>query len=269
MKEKIQSIYRAYVRRCMWLMLLVLLSLPSFAQDDAGFTADRPGATTGTDVLPKGRMQWETGMGMEKVKVKSEKFLSESWSTTWTVNTSLLRWGFSDTAELRVQGDWLQTSADGEHYGGLANVAVGTKVRIYDGWRAWPAISLLGNVLIPGGSHARYLPAHWGGQMGLLLQHPLTSWLSLGYEADLHWSDAARPTVFFGLCLGFSLAPRLSLAVEEYNYNTSDGTDCWTEIALSYQLAPRLQLDLGTDVCLRHFRQYHNVMVGVAWQITK
>jgi hypothetical protein len=59
------------------------------------------------------------------------------------------------------------------------------------------------------------------------------------------------------------------LAVEEYNYNTSDVTDCWSEIALSYQLTPRLQLDLGTDISLSHFLDYHNVMAGVAWQLTK
>ena len=247
-------------------VLLLLLAWPVLyagAQETTPFTADRPGATTGVDVMPKGRVQWETGVAWEHSKLEGPA------ATTWTLNTSLLRWGFSDTAELRLQGDWLQTSAAGDHFSGLANVAVGTKVRLFEGWKAVPAISLQGHVLVPGGSEAHYLPAHWGGQLGLLFQNELTSWLSLGYEGDLVWSDTSRPTAFFGLCLGFALSSRLSLAVEEYNYNTSDGTDCWSEIALSYQLTPRLQLDLGTDISLSHFLDYHNVMAGVAWQLTK
>lgn len=209
------------------LILLVHLALYAGAQEEVCFTADRPGATTGVDVVPKGRVQWETGMAWERSRLEGPS------ATTCTLNTSLWRWGFSDTAELRLQGDWLQTSTEGEHFSGLANVGIGTKVQLFEGWRAVPAISLLGNVLVPGGSDASYLPAHWGGQLGLLFQNELTSWLSLGYEGDLVWSDTARPTVFFGLCLGFSLASRLSLAVEEYNYNTSGSTDCWSEVALS------------------------------------
>lgn len=246
------------------ILLFVTLPLQALAQsEETGFTADRPGATTGPDVLPRGRVQWETGVGWEHTKIDDPAAIN------WTVNTSMLRWGFSDMAELRLQADWQQSSAGGRHYGGLANVAVGTKVRLFDGWKAIPTISLLGNVLVPGGSDANYLPEYWGGQIGLLFQNQLTPWLSLGYQGELTWSDKQRPTAFFGLCLGFALSDRLSLAVEEYNHNTSDGTDCWSEVALSYMLTPRLQVDIGTDISLSHFKDSHNLMIGLAWQITK
>ena len=74
-------------------ILLALLPLLASAQsEEVGFTADRPGATTGTDVLPKGRMQWETGIGFERSKLDGPAV------NTWTLNTTLLRWGFSDYA---------------------------------------------------------------------------------------------------------------------------------------------------------------------------
>ncbi len=251
-----------------YLKLLLLFAfgtstLSTFAQEEEGFMADRPGATTGIDVMPKGRFQWETGVGWERSKMDGIA------TTTWTLNTSLLRWGISDHAELRLQGDWLRTKNDEVNYGGLSNIAIGTKVHLFDGWKAIPGISLLANVLVPGGDDHHYLPANWGGQIGLLFENTLTPWLSLGYEGDLIWSDAQRPTAFFGACLGFQVSERLSLIVEEYNFNDSDGTKCWMELGAAYQLSDRVQIDLGTDISLQYPKRFGNVMLGVAWQITK
>ncbi len=105
--------------------------------------------------------------------------------------------------------------------------------------------------------------------MGLLFQNPITSWFSLGYEADLIWSEESRPTVFYGVCLGFSATDRISVALEEYNENTAEGTDCWAEVSFAYQVTPRLQLDLGTDIYLNHPGRCHNLSLGLAWQLTK
>ena len=253
-------------------LLLALLPLCAMAQseEEAGFTADRPGATTGVDVLPKGRVQWETGIGYERSKMDGPA------ATTWTLNTSLLRWGISESAELRLQADYLYSNCEGVHTNGLSNVAIGTKVKLYDGWGAVPAVSLLGNVMFPdrclpsfGGDGGGLLPEEWGGQMGLLFQNELTSWLSLGYETDLIWSDAAKPTFFWGACLGFQLNDRLSLMAEEYNYQYSDSHENWVELGAAYMLTPRLQLDLATDISLNYPKRYFNLMVGVAWQITR
>lgn len=245
-------------------LLLALLPLSALAQsEEAGFTADRPGATTGVDVLPKGRVQWETGIGYERSKMDGPA------ATTWTLNSSLLRWGISESAELRLQADYLYTDIEDTHVKGLSNVAFGTKVKLFEGWKAVPAVSLLGNIFVPGGSDAEFLPEEWGGQMGLLFQNELTSWLSLGYETDLIWSDAAKPTFFWGACLGFQLNDRLSLMAEEYNYQYSDVHENWVELGAAYMLTPRLQLDLATDISLNYPKHYFNLMVGIAWQITK
>lgn len=252
------------MKKVIVLLLVTLLPLSALAQsEEAGFTADRPGATTGVDVLPKGRVQWETGIGYERSKKDGPA------ATTWTLNTSLLRWGISESAELRLQADYLYSSCEGAHTNGLSNVAIGTKVKLFEGWKAVPVVSLLGNVLVPGGSNAEFLPKEWGGQMGLLFQNELTSWLSLGYETDLIWSDAAKPTFFWGACLGFQLNDRLSLMAEEYNYHYDGFHENWVELGAAYMLTPRLQLDLATDISLNYPKRYFNLSIGVAWQITR
>ena len=243
-------------------IVLAQLSLMAAAQD-TGFSADRPGVVSDPGVLPKGRLQWETGMIWEFDN------LSGNHAHTWTVNESLLRWGFSGFAELMVQGAWCETFEDGRVYDGLDVLAIGAKAKLFEGWKAVPAISLFGNVLVPGGGNSAYLPEHVGGQMGLVFQNKLTSWLALNYEADLIWMDESRPTVFFGLAFGFTLNDRLSLVVEEYNHNTAKGTECKVGLGLGYQVASRVQLDMGANLSLNHFTDYCCVSLGVSWQITK
>lgn len=246
-----------------WVLLLILFPLLTFAQveDENTFTADRPGATNGVDVLPKGRLQWETGIGFERSK------LDGPTTKKWTLNTSTMRWGFSDYAELRLQGDWLFDSCEGEHHNGLSNVAIGTKVRLFDGWNAIPAMALLAHVFIPGNNE--FMPEHWGGQVALAFQNELAPWLSLGYEGNLTWSDSDRPEFFYGACLCFAFAERWQLLTEEYNCNNSDGTENWVELGVAYQLTERLQLDMSTDFNLNYPRRFCNQSVGLSWQITK
>ena len=85
------------------LSFILVSSIDAYAQDE-GFTADRPGATTGVDVLPKGRLQLESGFALEHTNLDAPS------ENKWTFNTSMLRWGFSDYAELRLQAAWLNTN---------------------------------------------------------------------------------------------------------------------------------------------------------------
>lgn len=247
-------------------LLFLFLPLVISAQESEaeGFTADRPGATTGVEVLPKGRLQWETGFGWERSRISGE-----AATTIWTLNTSLLRFGISESAELCFQAERLLMTYGGYREGGFANVAIGTKMKLFEGWKAVPVVSMQANVLVPGGKDATFLPEVWGGQLGLLFQNQLTPWLSLGYEGDLLWYDDSRPMAFYGVSLGFQLTDRLLLCAEEYNEYTRDGTSSWIDIGIGWQVARRVQLDIGSDFSLNHFGKYHSLMIGMAWQITK
>ena len=233
------------------------------AQEAEEFTADRPGATTGPTVLPKGRVQLETGFGWER------SALEGPWATTWTVNTSMLRWGFSDMAELRLQANYLISKQGGERDFGFDSVFFGTKARLHEGGKIMPAISLMANVMVPGKKGSAFLSDRWGGQMGLLFENTLAPWCSLGYEADLIWNGYGSPEVFFGACLGFQPWERLSIQVEEYNIGGGGSVQCWSELSLGFQAAPRLQIDLASDLCLSSPDRYGVLMVGLSWQITK
>lgn len=245
-------------------LLLILLLFPGrlFAQDEEGFTADRPGATTGVDVMPKGRIQWETGIAAEYSKIEVPK------SNTWAINSSMIRWGMLKNAELRFQFNCLYKHSSEEDFVGFSDVAIGSKIHLYEGKKVIPAMSLLANVYIPGGKDSYYLPENIGGLLGLLCQNQLSSVFTLGYEVTFIWSYSERPVVLWGINLGAQASEKVSLSAEVYNSN-DDASEWWMGLGFALQLAKRLQLDIATDINLEHLNKYNNIQVGLSWQITK
>ena len=75
-------------------LIFGLLFVPAlaFAQEESGFTADRPGESTGPDVMPLHRVQWETGVGFSRTFGVDE----------FTLNNTLIRYGLTQFAEVRV-----------------------------------------------------------------------------------------------------------------------------------------------------------------------
>ena len=256
----------------MRLLLLCLMFLPLSAMsqktEEAGFTSDLfGGPILGPDVLPKGRLQWEPYAFYQH----DTMFGDDSY--TWSPFAFVLRYGISNTTELRFQGAWMHSTDEGENYHGIGDLAVGFKTKLFEGWKAVPAISLMGNVYIPGGENYMFLPDHFGGELDLLFANNLTSWCTLNYMGGLFWDDTPRPTVVWGAYFDITLSNRLTLSLEESNYyygaDEEEQVQPWACVTLSYQLKPRIELGLCTDISLRHRNHFFDVMLGVAWQITK
>lgn len=250
-------------------LMIAIMPLCMMAQEEepAEFTSDLFGGITGVDIMPKGRLQWETFAFYEHSTMFGYK------SETWSPNVSVLRYGISNSTELSVQGAWLHTTDEGENYTGFADLAVGFKTRLFEGWKAVPAISLRGLLYFPGGENHSFLPDNLGYQLDLIFYNQLTSWCALGYMGSIIWDDLPQPTKVFGAYLDFFLTDRLVFSVEEnnsyYGLDDNEKLQPWLSFTLSYQLFPRVELGLSSDVSLRHPREYHNVMFGVAWQLTR
>ncbi len=241
------------------------MSVSGYAQEEEfEFSADRPGTTTSPDIMPKYKLMWEAGL-------QYEHDCADGTSTnTFNYHSSLFRFGVSDYAELRFGIAASQTYLEGEdNYGGISSLAIGTKVKIFDGWRAVPKISLLGELLLPGGSNHKYLPQHVGTNLHLLFNNDITSWFSLGYDAGVIWSgdtDEERPSTFLGACFSFKPTERLGLFVEEYNtLNTTN--QYMTEFGGTYMVSSRVQIDAYIDMNLQHMDKYVNIGIGVVWRI--
>lgn len=230
---------------------------------DVEMCADRPGASTGTGVMGQFQFQWETGFGFENNKYNGAD------EKTYTINTSLFRLGLTDVAELRLQVDEQYVkSGSNDGIGGLCPLVVGTKVKLFNGYKAVPQVAMLCNLTIPSGKD-EFKSEHLAPSLYLLFDNQLCDKWSLGYNVGGEWDgESSHATTFVALCLGYSICDKLSAFVENYDYFHSECKPVWmTEFGFAWQVAKRVQLDVAGDLNLRDPGKQYAVSCGLAWLI--
>ncbi|WP_426207855.1 transporter [Massilia sp. TWP1-3-3] len=126
-------------------LLLFLAALgphTAFAADGDSITTDRPNFVESSNVVGAGRVQLETSIGIDRSKVDGVR--------EHTIATpTLLRFGVSDTVELRVETDGAMRSrtTDGssprQSKRGYGDVSLGLKWHAVDAAGALPSLGLL------------------------------------------------------------------------------------------------------------------------------
>lgn len=248
---------------------LLSISLLSFAQDDSAISADRPGMATGTDVMPFLKVQWETGF-------------ESTWSgaPAFQLPTTMIRFGVTSFAELRLEYDGSFYRFN-DHFGrrqwayDVQPLVLGTKVKIFDGYKWVPKISLMANLAIPlkrdVGAFA--VTRHVAPSLYLLFQNDVTDWFNIGYNVGAEWTGYSHiPSTFLALCLGFNITDNFGAFMESYNYFTSYGkrnteAECNLDFGFTYIVHPRVQLDLYGMFNCQDPRNFNGIGLGVAWLI--
>lgn len=177
--------------------------------------ADRPGMGTGTNILDRGSIQWETGfeaahlMGMHEL----------------TLPTVLFRFGLSEWAELRLEYTGILAVDDKPYEINTLPDAqyipeplwVGSKIRLWQGseqpnLRWIPRTSLLLNLGVPLTKFdAEYHPI--SGSIDFLFENDITDWFTIGYDVCVDWVDwAPTPDVFASLAFNFTPTEKLGVS---------------------------------------------------------
>jgi len=247
------------------IIALLLMAMPfglsaQEAVDDGVISADRPGISTGTDVMPQGRWQWEQGFSYEADKTSGSTIHKVNFSNT------LLRFGLSRNAELRLQVDGLYMKDDWESITGLCPIVVGSKIKVHESQNAIPNVALLANLVIPCGKR-EFRADNIAPQLYALFSNDLNDQLNLSYNVGLEWDgEDAAPTTFVALCLGYSPTDNVGVFAEGYGYMHKHTSAQWyMDGGVNWIVTPRVQLDLSGGVLLSHFGKDLFVAVGVSW----
>lgn len=246
-------------------VFLSLFSVICYAQGDVNeFSSDRPGMTTGPDVMSKNKLIWEVGLAFEN------DCIDEIGVKTLNYHNSLFRYGLSNYAEVRFGFATNETyTRNAERYGGISSLFVGTKMKLLDESKIFPKVSFLGELLLPGSINSNYLPQHIGANLHLVFNNEITSWFSLGYDAGVVWSgmqDEEHASTILGLNLNFKPSERFSLYVEECNTLNKENL-YFTELGATYMVSSRVQVDAYADIDLQHINKYINLGLGLSWLI--
>lgn len=245
-------------------LFLIALTFSLFSQTEEAPTvsADRPGMSTGPDVTPFLKVVWETGF---------ESTLTGEHAIT--LPTTMIRFGVTRFAELRLEFDGVLS----ERYKNkweyeVCPLVLGTKVKIFDGYKWVPKISLMANLSIPL-TRAQLQETHVAPSLHLLFQNDITDWFNIGYDVGVEWDGVtAIPATFLAVCLGFSITDNLGAFVESYNYFTKYSmkdteVECNLDFGFSYTVHPRVQLDLYSAFNCQNPKSFNCIGLGVAWLI--
>ena len=259
-------------------------------QNEIWLSADRPGAGTGSEVLDKGYIQWETGF----------ECLHTLGAHMLTMPTSLFRFGVHKRVELRMEYTGVLMAVDhpdgdprtaDEHLYAPSPLCLGTKILLCDHYggaleQKWiPRTALLCNLGLPiSKSLATDMPV--SGSINLLFENEVTEWLSIGYDVGVQWNEwAPTPDVFASLGINFIPTDHLGLFIESFNLFDPDAINLQTgntythchicmDFGVTYAVHPRVQLDTyagfniyNSEPMISHPQNYAFFGLGVTWLI--
>ena len=231
--------------------LMIMMMATSSAQT---INTDRPTQSASAYVLPKGRLQWETGAIFQR----TNDILNQ-----YTYNNSLIRYGLSDNFEARLTLNYegFDLALDGAdlNESGFSPVAVGFKSKIADENGFWPQISFVGQVLLPSGDDGfeveSVIPS-----FRFSMTHNFSSTSSLGYNWGMEWQEFLPGAVnIYTLMYNQGFADSFAWFLEFYGFIYGENEtilgdeidiadDHRVNSGFTYLLNDKIQFDLSAGV---------------------
>jgi hypothetical protein len=134
-------------RSAMAALLILAFAAPGHAAEGDTITTDRPDFVESSAVVGKGRFQFETSIAGERDRDGTQVLRS-------TATPTLLRFGVSDSLELRVESDgrmhaWSDAAGSAR---GFADTSLGIKWHAADAQGNAPSVGILVHADLPSGS---------------------------------------------------------------------------------------------------------------------
>jgi hypothetical protein len=241
---------------------------------------DRPDQTESPFIVPKGRIQIETGYMMENDKTQDLKLKNR------TYNTTLLKLGLSQFLELRLIVEYLGTNIYKRSTNekvvsekGMNSITIGSKFFICEEKGIIPKISLITHLQLPYFGNKFYRPSYIAPRFRFLMQNTITDKISLSYNVGGEWNgNTTNTTGIYTLALGIALAKGLNMFVESYGFlaensgkddkfNGTFSNDHRLDGGFTYLLQNNLQLDISGGIGLSKSSPDNFMSCGVSWRI--
>lgn len=238
------------VSRLAGVLGVVLAALAPACAADEGIVTDRPDFVESSNVVGFQRLQVETSFAIDRSRSATlrERLLS---------TPTLLRYGISDTVELRVESDGRVATrthgpASGERSSeaGYADTALGLKWHVADAVGASPSLGVLVHADAPSGSRA-LRGEKWRPSLRVVAEWELPNEMSLGLMpgvgADTDALGRRYTHGIVGAVLGKQLSDRLrgfvEIAAPHVARSSHGGTQATFDIGAAYLITDTLQVD--------------------------
>lgn len=243
------------------------------AAEDEGIVTDRPDFVESSKVVGLGHFQIETSVLAERARSEAMRIRTLSTPT-------LLRYGVSDTVELRLETDGRiveRTSAPGatrSTAAGYADTALGVKWHVLDEAAGMPSVGVLLHADLASGSNGfkgEGVRPSLRAALEWDLAHDFSLGLMPGVGVERNDAGARYRYGILGLVLGKELTPQtrafVELAAPKIARAVDGGTVSSFDTGAAWLLSPRCQLDFMVSFGLNRRTPDVAVTAGVSFKL--
>ncbi len=248
-------------------------------QEAGALVTDRPDQTESAESVPAGFVQVELGWTFAREENAIET------RDVHSVPQALLRLGLGNGVEARLgvpgylseKRSVVGGTEPSSDVSGAGDAEIGLKLEVRD-WGG-TQLAVLAGVSLPTGEDA-FSSQRVDPSVRLLVAHPLSERLSLGYNVGLAWAtestgDCCLDTQLeapYTLALGIGLTDRLSAFVEGFGaFGLSDDREAVHGLdgGFTYLVSEAFQLDINTGVALNEAAEDWFVGGGFAFRLPR
>ena len=250
-------------------LLMLAFAAPGHAAADEPIATDRPDFVESSAVVGKGRFQLETSVAGERDRDGQAVLRSTSMPT-------LLRFGVSDSVELRVESDgrlhaWSDAAGSARGY---ADTSLGVKWHAADAQGNAPSVGILVHADLPTGS-AQFRGEGVRPSLRLVGEWELPGEMSMGVMPGISSETTADGRRYsngiFGLVIGKAWNPRFRSFVEvsapQIARSRDGGSMVSFDAGIAYLLTDSCQVDTAVSHGLNRRTPDLSWTVGLSFKL--
>lgn len=251
--------------------LLPILIFATNLWAQAELVTDRPDQTESSSVMPKKRIQIETGVVWEKDKTELHGFTYKSEALA--LPATLLRYGLTRNIEFRLGSQYLQTRDEEPkntiEKSGMSGLDVGTKISLFDEDGSKPETAVILNLALPVGSD-EMTADEVESKILFAMSNTYSPSVGIGYNLGVAYGEGEKFTLIYSAAMGIRLSSKLGGFFEFYG-STLEGEAAQVlfDAGLTYLLKRNLQIDFSSGYAMSEEAPDMFISGGFSWRLPK
>jgi hypothetical protein len=259
-------------KKLIYLSGIVLLLHPDArGQDEAPLITDRPDQTESSSVVPRCRLQIETGVSHEWVETGND-----ANETNTNYGSTLLRFGVLEFLELRLGTDLLNHRSKLPGFArrdefGMSPVGFGFKAALFQEKGIRPEVAIISSWQVPKTGRESFSSDKWQQSYVFAFSHTLSDQWGLGYNLGYQFEGAFDVDRFtYALVFGCGLSEKWGIFLETYgNKTTGVPFDVRADAGITFLAFPNFQLDLSGGLGITQVSPLGFISAGFSWRIPR
>lgn len=231
---------------------------------------DRPTQAVSPYIVPKGKLQIETGFGYERETNSTDDI------TRYSIANTLFRYSIFKNFEVRASTYYgieeinpLQDVADSS-INGFGPLTLGFKVHIIEekGWR--PEMAIVTNITLRHLGEESFAPTYSYPNASFLASYSLGKFAIVGNAGFSYNGENADGFFIYSVAFSYNILPKLAVFIEPYgNFDHGDLPNHKIDAGFAYVIRHNLLIDISGGIGLSKSNDKDFIALGLSWRIPK